>query len=52
MQLYPNELISKILAGMNPASFIAEQPDAKDDDACALIEAQKVFCRAHPVAAH
>ncbi|CNI60273.1 Uncharacterised protein [Yersinia pekkanenii] len=48
---YTNALTPDILAGMDISPFTAEQLAAMTEEARDLIDAQKAFCRAHPVTA-
>lgn len=48
---YSNEITPALRATMNQSPFTAEQLAAMNDDARAIIEAQKAFCIRHPVTA-
>lgn len=48
---YSNELTPDVLACQDVSPFSPAQPAEMSDDARALIEEQKVFCRARPVSA-
>ncbi|MBC0856774.1 PAAR domain-containing protein [Pantoea stewartii] len=48
-QQYTNELTPDVLACQDVSPFSPEQLAEMSDEARALIEEQKVFCRSHPV---